>query len=107
MHSFCTFSNRRPRETFGIKNVKVTEIFEELRKEDPRDLAYIVRIIVFPISPPTTAGQENMELCIHSPTRLHGVVLRELNTGTTLPFTFHLYLKAGSSKNWNTYSINS
>jgi hypothetical protein len=33
-------------------------------------------------------GQENMDLCIHSPIRLHGVVLNYLSIGTTLPLTF-------------------
>jgi hypothetical protein len=32
-----------------------------------------------------------MELYLHSPIRLHGVVLHQLSTGTTLPlFTFHI-----------------
>jgi hypothetical protein len=30
-------------------------------------------------------GQENVDLYIHSPIRLHGVVLNSLSTGTTLP----------------------
>jgi hypothetical protein len=32
-------------------------------------------------------GQENVDRYIHSPIRLHGVVLISLSTGTTLPFT--------------------
>jgi hypothetical protein len=31
-----------------------------------------------------------MDLYIHSPIRLHGVVLNKLSTGTTLPFTFYI-----------------
>jgi hypothetical protein len=31
-----------------------------------------------------------VDLYIHSPTRLHGVVLNELSTGTTLPYLFRL-----------------
>jgi hypothetical protein len=38
-------------------------------------------------SPPTSAeDQENEDLYLHSPIRLHGVVLNKLNTGTILPF---------------------
>jgi hypothetical protein len=33
-----------------------------------------------------------MDLYIHSPIRLHGVVLNYLSTGTTLPFTVVKYL---------------
>jgi hypothetical protein len=33
-------------------------------------------------------GQENVDLYIHSPIRLHGVVLNLLSTGTTLPLTY-------------------
>jgi hypothetical protein len=30
-----------------------------------------------------------VDLYIHSPIRLHGIVLNKLSTGTTLPFTFY------------------
>jgi hypothetical protein len=42
-------------------------------------------------SPPASASQENMDLYIHSPIRLNGVVLNSLNTGTPLPYiyTYH------------------
>jgi hypothetical protein len=51
-------------------------------------------------------GQENLDLYIHSPISLHGVVLNSLSTGTSLPF-FHrsnspkrLFLSEFSSKIW-------
>jgi hypothetical protein len=34
--------------------------------------------------------QENMYLYIHSPIRLHGLVLNQLSTGTILPVTFNV-----------------
>jgi hypothetical protein len=33
-------------------------------------------------------GQENVDLCIHSPIRLHGIVLNWLSRGTTLPLPY-------------------
>jgi hypothetical protein len=38
-----------------------------------------------------------VDLYIHSPIRLHGVVLNELSTGTTLLFTFTTHLCLGLS----------
>jgi hypothetical protein len=38
-------------------------------------------------------GKENVDLYIHSPLRLHGVVLNELSTGTTLPHQSGFLLK--------------
>jgi hypothetical protein len=35
-----------------------------------------------------------VDLYIHSPIRLHGVVLNYLRTGTTLPFTFTFIIMA-------------
>jgi hypothetical protein len=34
-----------------------------------------------------TASEENVDLYMHSPIRLHGVVLNKLSPGTTLPVT--------------------
>jgi hypothetical protein len=36
-------------------------------------------------------GQENVDLCIHSPIHLHGIVLNYLSTGTNLHFFVALY----------------
>jgi hypothetical protein len=41
-----------------------------------------------PLTSGQCRGQENVDLYIHSPICLHGVVLNQLSTGTTLPFTY-------------------
>jgi hypothetical protein len=38
-------------------------------------------------------GQENVDLYIHSPIHLHGVVLNQLSTGTTLPYRLGFFTK--------------
>jgi hypothetical protein len=62
-------------------------------------------------------GDENVYLHIHSPIRLHGVVLNELSTGTTLPFTtestwkvsetrlFYRYVKVLSTRWWYKHAM--
>jgi hypothetical protein len=42
----------------------------------------------WPLTSSWYRGQENVDLYIHSPIRLHGVVLNYLSTGATLPFTY-------------------
>jgi hypothetical protein len=43
-------------------------------------------------SPPTSAEVKKVGLYIHSPIRLHGVVLNKLSTWKTLPFIFNCVL---------------
>jgi hypothetical protein len=38
-----------------------------------------------------------MDLCIHSPILLHGVVLNYVNTGTALPFCYNVLVCSGYS----------
>jgi hypothetical protein len=45
----------------------------------------------WPLTSNHCRGQENVDLYIHSPIRLHGVVLNSLSTGTTLPFFLTFY----------------
>jgi hypothetical protein len=40
----------------------------------------------WPLTSNKCRGEENVDLYIHSPIRLHGVVLNSLSTGTTLPY---------------------
>jgi hypothetical protein len=42
----------------------------------------------WPLNSNQCRGEENVALHIHSPIRLHGVMLNQLSTGTTLSFTF-------------------
>jgi hypothetical protein len=49
-------------------------------------------------SPATSAEvKKNVDLYIHYPIRLHGVVLNQLSTGTTLPFTTTTTTNSSSS----------
>jgi hypothetical protein len=44
----------------------------------------------WPLTSSECQGQENVNLYIHSPIRLHGAVLNSLSTGLTLPFLYYV-----------------
>jgi hypothetical protein len=45
----------------------------------------------WPLTSSYCRGQENVDLYVHSPIRLHGVVFNSLSTGTTLPCRQRLF----------------
>jgi hypothetical protein len=53
-----------------------------------------------PLTSSSCRGQENVNLYIHSPIRLHGVVFNYLSTETTLPFTLACYMHRLSHPLW-------
>jgi hypothetical protein len=59
-------------------------VFNKYRGLFPGDKT--ARAWSWPLTSNWYQGQENVGLYIHSPIRLHGVVLSELSTGTTLRF---------------------